>query len=185
MIIDCKIIVSDYCQLQLMAQNNYLIISTSKHPKTVVQTKSINTFKCVPVFYALCNWDLRFTSAWHYLHKYSSYLPPGTSLCRTPQLSDSHAHSPKQMQEESNEITFLWEVRKKLSLKDQAREGTLTKETTLFVITPPNKLFTVFFCEWMNKFCQGNLSKSVSFQAPFCSLLTTHQFWRHFLYFCY
>lgn len=53
------------------------------------------------------------------------------------------------------------------------------------MITPPNKLFTVFFCEWINKFCQGNLSKSIRFQAPFCSLLITHQFWRHFFYFCY
>lgn len=52
-------------------------------------------------------------------------------------------------------------------------------------MTPPNKLFTVFFWEQMNKFCQGNLSKSVGFQAPFRSLLITHQFWRHFLYFCY
>lgn len=91
---------------------------------------------------------MRLIPAWHYLHKYSSYLLPGTSLCRTPQLSDSHAHSPEQIQEKSNEITFLEQLeKKKLSLKDQAREGTLTKETTLFVITPPNRLFTVFFCE--------------------------------------
>lgn len=126
-----------------------------------------------------------YVSAWHYLHKYSSYLPPGTLLCRTLQQSDLHARSPTSQQWKRKAMKSLfWEVKKNLE-KDKDRERILTKETTLFVITPPNKLFTVFFCEWINKFCQGNLSKSVSFQASFCSFLITHQFWRHFFYFCY
>jgi len=87
----------------------------------------------------------------------------------------------------SNEREMQWNncfERLKIYWKHKGRERLLTKETTLFVITPPNKLFTVFFCEWINKFCQGHLSKFVTFQALFCYLSVTHQFRRHLFYFC-